>query len=204
MVNGIADRCIVILPLQKLINLRPHPASDSEHRDAEENQREAVELREDQVEKAEKKDPGGPSFKSFLPNMLRLNRSQTPPSKPRGSLRETHFLPNGFRVPHPAAAINGINVNSLPIRTLQRYHGGPNEERIRFMEKHSALATKNLGVAVEQVSIFLTSDNTVISFFESSAEDIETPMIPRLTTPDTILRRSSDASMLVQVRNSTF
>lgn len=94
---------------------------------------------------------------------------------------------------------DGTDKISLPVQTLQRYHGGPNEERIKFMENHSTLATKNLGVGVEQVSIFLTSDNTVISFFESSAEDIETPMIPRLTTPETILRRSSDASMLVQV-----
>lgn len=82
---------------------------------------------------------------------------------------------------------------------MQRYHGGPNEERITFMEKHSALASKNLGVGVEQVSIFLTSDNTVITFFESSAEDIETPLLARLNTQETILRRTSDASMLIQV-----
>ena len=41
-------------------------------------------------------------------------------------------------------------------------------------------------------------DNTVISFFESSAEDIEKPILHRLSTPDTVLRRSGDASMLVQ------
>ena len=87
----------------------------------------------------------------------------------------------------------------VQIKTLQRYHGGPNEERITFMEKHSALASKNLGVGVEQVSIFLTADNTVISFFESSAEDIETPILARLNTKETILRRTSDASMLTQV-----
>ena len=98
-----------------------------------------------------------------------------------------------------ASTAAGTNNSLLPVRTLQRYHGGPNEERIKFMEKHSSLVTKNLGVSVEQVSIFLTSDNTVISFFESSAEDIETPIISRLSTPETILRRSSDASMLVQV-----
>ena len=47
--------------------------------------------------------------------------------------------------------------------------------------------------------VFLTADNTVLSFFESSAEDIETPIISRLSTPETILRRSLDASMIVQV-----
>jgi Mg2+ and Co2+ transporter CorA len=41
-------------------------------------------------------------------------------------------------------------------------------------------------------------DNTVISFFESSADDIEIPILHRLSTPDTILRRSCDASMIVQ------
>lgn len=41
-------------------------------------------------------------------------------------------------------------------------------------------------------------DNTVLSFFESSAEDIELPILTRLSTPDTILRRSCDASMLTQ------
>ena len=86
----------------------------------------------------------------------------------------------------------------IPIRTLQQYHGGPNQERNEFMEKHSALAEKKLAVAVEQVSIFLTSDNTVVSFFEQSADDIERPIIDRLSSPETTLRRSSDASMVVQ------
>jgi hypothetical protein len=43
------------------------------------------------------------------------------------------------------------------LRTLQRYHGGPNPERIAFMEENSALTAKNLAVCAEQVSIFLTS-----------------------------------------------
>lgn len=38
----------------------------------------------------------------------------------------------------------------------------------------------------------------MISFFESSADDIELPILHRLATPDTILRKSCDASMLVQ------
>ena len=71
-------------------------------------------------------------------------------------------------------------------------------QRIEFMEKHSALASKNIGVGVEQVSIFLMADNTVVAFFEHSADDIEEPILPRLRTPETILRRSSDASMLTQ------
>lgn len=84
------------------------------------------------------------------------------------------------------------------IRTLQRYRGGPNIERTIYMERNSALSKKNLAVSVEQVSMFITSDNTVISFFEHSAADIEHPILTRLDSADTILRRSCDASMLVQ------
>lgn len=83
-------------------------------------------------------------------------------------------------------------------RTLQRYRGGPNEGRIEFMERHAVLAAKNLCVTLEQVSIFLNADNTVTSFFESSADDIEAPIVRRLSSPETILRQSCDASMLMQ------
>lgn len=38
----------------------------------------------------------------------------------------------------------------------------------------------------------------MISFFEDSAEDVETPIISRLANRDTILRRSCDASMITQ------
>ncbi|KAF2466170.1 uncharacterized protein BDR25DRAFT_306334 [Lindgomyces ingoldianus] len=84
------------------------------------------------------------------------------------------------------------------IRTLQRYRGGPNLNRTIYLEQHSALAKKQLAVSVEQVSMFVCADNTVISFFEHSAADIESPILKRLNSEDTILRRSCDASMLVQ------
>lgn len=122
-------------------------------------------------------------------------RSKATQSKPFSSSGNMSGATNGFVVAHTASS---SNASLTAVRTLQRFHGGPNEERITFMEKHSALSSKNLGVSVEQVSIFLTADNTVISFFESSAEDIETPIITRLSAPETILRRSSDASMLTQ------
>jgi Mg2+ and Co2+ transporter CorA len=83
-------------------------------------------------------------------------------------------------------------------RTLQRYRGGPNEDRIEFMERHAVLAGKGLSVTLEQVSIFLHADNTVTSFFETSADDIEAPIVRRLSSPETILRQSCDASMLLQ------
>lgn len=83
-------------------------------------------------------------------------------------------------------------------RTLQRYQAGPNEAKIDFMEKHSALAPHQLGVIAEQVSLFITNDNTIISFFELSADIIEKPILVRLYTEDTVLRQSCDASMVGQ------
>ncbi|KAF2112975.1 magnesium and cobalt transport protein cora [Lophiotrema nucula] len=84
------------------------------------------------------------------------------------------------------------------IRTLQRYRGGPNLDRTIYLEQHSALASRKLAVSVEQVSIFITADNTVISFFEHSANEIEEPILKRLNSTDTILRSSTDGSMIVQ------
>ncbi|KAH8599993.1 hypothetical protein B0O99DRAFT_503764 [Bisporella sp. PMI_857] len=106
-----------------------------------------------------------------------------------------------------ATSVNGsitghtIGDKDAPIkkmRTLQRYHSGRNEEGMVYMEKHSVLTPQQMAVSAEQVSIFLTSDNTVVSFFENSADDLETPILHRLCTPDTILRRSCDASLLLQ------
>ena len=88
------------------------------------------------------------------------------------------------------------HINSF--RTLQRYHSSPNDARTDFMESHSALSSRHLAVAAEQVSIFVTNDNTVISFFELSAQDVEQPILKRLALPDTSLRRSCDASMIAQ------
>ena len=85
-----------------------------------------------------------------------------------------------------------------PVRTLQQYRSGPFPERAMYLEKHSTLASSSFCVSVEQVSVFLTDDNTVISFFEHSAREVEDLIIKRLDTAETILRRSSDASMMVQ------
>ncbi|KKA27418.1 hypothetical protein TD95_002026 [Thielaviopsis punctulata] len=83
-------------------------------------------------------------------------------------------------------------------KTLQQYHASPNEARTEFMEQHSSLAGRSLAVSAEQVSLFLTSDNTIISFFEVSADDIERPIIKRLGSPGTMLRQLCDASMVMQ------
>ncbi|KAF7559443.1 hypothetical protein G7046_g4722 [Stylonectria norvegica] len=100
---------------------------------------------------------------------------------------------------HPNKTNLGAELHETAIlRTLQQYHASGNEARTEYMERHSSLAPYKMAVSAEQVSIFLTSDNTVISFFEVSAGDVERPIVTRLSTPGTILRESNDASLLVQ------
>jgi len=96
------------------------------------------------------------------------------------------------------AAQNAQLHSTTMIRTLQRYHASTNEARTEFMEQHQSLQHRGLAVSAEQVAIFLTSDNTVITFFEASASDVERPIIKRLSTPGMMLRQSCDASLLMQ------
>lgn len=84
------------------------------------------------------------------------------------------------------------------IRTLHRYESASVPDHHEYMEKHSALANEDLVVSVEQVALFLLADNTVISFFEHSADDVERPILQRLASGETMLRRSHDASLLLQ------
>lgn len=83
-------------------------------------------------------------------------------------------------------------------RTLQDYNGGENQERVDYLESQSLLKQSDLEVSVEQVSIFVTSTNEIISFFESSGEDIESPIMKRLISGSTFLRQSADATMIAQ------
>jgi Mg2+ and Co2+ transporter CorA len=84
------------------------------------------------------------------------------------------------------------------VRTLQYAYGGPNAERVAFMEGHGSLVPLDKVVHVEQVSIFFTPDGTVVSFFEISGDDIEPPILARLYSEKTLLRTSSDPSMMLQ------
>lgn len=100
-------------------------------------------------------------------------------------------------ITHQATGFSDLfNPNALC--TLQRYHAAPNAARTEYMEKHSSLAPRGLAVIAEQVAMFITSDNTVIAFFEQSADDVEKPILARLASPTTILRQSCDASMVAQ------
>lgn len=65
-----------------------------------------------------------------------------------------HDPSNGFITAHTDGE-TGAPMQKL--RTLQRYHGGPNQERMTFMEAQSPLTKRKLAVSAEQVSIFLTA-----------------------------------------------
>lgn len=69
--------------------------------------------------------------------------------------------------------------------------------KIRLLEVHRPLSHRNLSVGIEQVSLFILN-GTVISFFEKSAIDVENAILNRLSTEETILRDSCDASILLQ------
>ncbi|KAF2087981.1 hypothetical protein K490DRAFT_4064, partial [Saccharata proteae CBS 121410] len=172
-VDWYSDHAFLLLSLQKLI----HTTSDSDSESDSESDDEGIVQKSKSILRKIKKDPEFPHRSSG-------DEKRYSGEEGRGSVIGPKALAN----PRPKANY----------RTLQRYRGVPNPERTRYMEQHSALADKDLAVSVEQVSIFLTSDNTVLSFFEHSAEDIEKPIVTRLESPDTILRRSCDASMMVQ------
>lgn len=72
------------------------------------------------------------------------------------------------------------------------------QQRSSYIENKRPLSAYKRAIGVEQVSLFLTSQNTVISFFEQCGTDIERPLIARLARPSTILRESCDASLLLQ------
>ncbi|KAF2632180.1 hypothetical protein BU25DRAFT_383890 [Macroventuria anomochaeta] len=83
------------------------------------------------------------------------------------------------------------------VKTLQAYRTDADPERTRYMEEHSTLNPKGLMVSVEQVSMFMQSNNTLLSFFEHSADVIEEPILRRLQSSETVLRQSGDASMVM-------
>ncbi|KAJ5046723.1 uncharacterized protein L3040_003955 [Drepanopeziza brunnea f. sp. 'multigermtubi'] len=173
-----SDHTYMVLTLQKLIHM---------HRDAEDSDSDDGDT--DSIRR-----PKRGRLSKFAHNLL----SGSNPKKKyneKNMVAGVHNPANSFVTGH-TESVSEPHLQNL--KTLQRYHGGPNKERMEFMEKHSPLTSRKLAVSAEQVSIFLTNDNTVISFFESSADDIESPILERLRTPDTILRRSCDASMIVQ------
>lgn len=76
----------------------------------------------------------------------------------------------------------------------------PSEETLKetLRQPTRRILSRKLGISVEQVSIFLTADNTVITIFENSGQDVLTPILTRLKSPQTIVRSTNDPWILVQ------
>ena len=201
-VDWYSDHTYMVLPLQKLINVEgnedDNSADDEDKEDLNSDAPESdSEYRTRIITERQRRQRETKRRKGAILSLLEDLRK---PLKKRGKQQSTSadimsgLQPsNSLKTPKAGAPWAPRN-----IRTLQRYHAGPNQDRIGYMERHAVLSPKGIGVSMEQVSIFLCADNTVISFFEYSAHDVQTPIIRRLQSPGTILRQSSDASMLCQ------
>ncbi|KAI1096614.1 hypothetical protein F5B19DRAFT_437257 [Rostrohypoxylon terebratum] len=111
-------------------------------------------------------------------------------------------IEKGFNLPTNSSNYSSMSAdidlfNPNRLCTLQGYRASRNVARTEYMEDHSVLAPRGLAVMVEQVSLFMTKD-TVISFFEQSADDVEKPILARLSSKSTVIRQSCCASMVVQ------
>ncbi|KAK3691537.1 hypothetical protein LTR37_018614 [Vermiconidia calcicola] len=176
-VDWYADHAYIVLTLQKLVRLHHH--NDGQPCDCPDSHLDHH---------------GNPSRRS-------RNFWQRQPPKRHGSELPYHLDKDGDgKIDEFINAHSGTSESApiKPIRTLHRYESAQIPEHTAFMEKHSTLAAEGFVVSVEQVSIFLLSDNTVISFFEHSAGDVEAPIKERLDSKETMLRRSCDASLLCQ------
>ncbi|KAL2182058.1 uncharacterized protein P884DRAFT_189549 [Thermothelomyces heterothallicus CBS 202.75] len=179
----------IVLTLQKLVHLY-EPESDGSDPELEEESR---------SQKSVSSKRGTKSPRRLFRRLRRaLRRRPADEAERRPSTEKMPSLWDAGGYPRSRATGFSDLLDISQLRTLQRYHTSPNDPRTQYMEKHSALSTRNLAVACEQVSIFLTNDNCIISFFEQSAQDIEGPIIRRLQTNDTIIRQSCDASMVGQ------
>jgi Mg2+ and Co2+ transporter CorA len=181
----------VLLTLSKLVRL-PKDDSDSSDSESEDEFPKHSRSRSRSRSRHHQKKKNKQSFLKSFKRMFGSNAK----SYGRG---DVEHLPDEFE--KASYNVDGSNHTQVPpaqLRTLQRYRGGPNIDRVLYLEEHSALKSKHLTVSVEQVSIFLCADNSVISFFEHSANEIESFILKRLNSEDTILRRSADGSMIVQ------
>lgn len=185
------DHTFIILALQKLVSLQSAEDCQSDE-DSEDDK--VGWKKKDHTDEAQEKKATQAKRHSKKKGVIAALLSEL--FSPKKQVAKSHGLNSATGFDHASSVTAPWAPH--PVRTLQRYHSGPNEDRTEFMERHAILSSKGLGVAVEQVSIFLTRDNTVISFFESSAQDVEVPILRRLRSPETILRQSCDASMLVQ------
>ncbi|EXJ55905.1 hypothetical protein A1O7_08836 [Cladophialophora yegresii CBS 114405] len=199
-VDWYSDHTYMVLPLQKLINLEENDSDDSSDDEGKGDSKSDVaesEYRSRVITEHQRRKRENKRRKGAILSLIEDLRKPMKKKRKRGS--GSADIMEGLQ-PSNSFKNNKVGIPWAPrnIRTMQRYHAGPNQDRIDYMERHAVLSPKGIGVSMEQVSIFLCADNTVISFFEYSAHDVQTPIIRRLQSPGTILRQCSDASMLCQ------
>jgi hypothetical protein len=132
----------MVLTLQKLVHVHPDSdGSDSESDHGDANGRPRTRKRGGLMKRAKKMLFGAHMTSSFAEK----HRKVVPITNAPGD----EYM-RGHTEGEPNAPMQKI-------RTLQRHRGGPNQERMAFMEAHSPLKKKSLAVSAEQVSIFLTS-----------------------------------------------
>lgn len=73
---------------------------------------------------------------------------------------------------------------------------GKSRRKLNRVQAHRPLTSKSLMVGTEQLSMYLTKDSTILTFFEHSTPEIENAILSRLSTEYTILRESCDPSIL--------
>ncbi|KAJ4362547.1 hypothetical protein N0V83_010641 [Neocucurbitaria cava] len=197
-VDWYSDQAFLLLTLSKLVRTPVDSDSESSDSDSDEDDRRHRSRARSQSRHPRKKKKKKQSFAKTVKNAFWPTHDDK--KKKQQSKDEMMYTLDNLE-----KQLDSNRLSSIPtppatasIRTLQRYRGGYNLDRVVYLEQHSALTPKHLTVSVEQVSIFLLADNSVISFFEHSAPDIEDMILKRLKTDDTILRRSQDSSMIVQ------
>ena len=89
-------------------------------------------------------------------------------------------------------------LSQLPARSMYDWTCGNHILRQEALQNMQIPGTaKSIEINVEQVCVFMEKD-TVITFFEKSLESVFVPIVKRLRCENTLLRSSSDPSILVQ------
>jgi Mg2+ and Co2+ transporter CorA len=191
-VDWYAEHAFIVLTLQRLVRLHQHTGKGEKCGCDEGLSREDCKDINEKFESHSQR-RRGTGLRSLM-NWF-LPRDNQPEGLPRYLDRNRDGKMDEFVNAH-----SGLSEDApiMPIRTLHRYESAQIPSHTAWMEQHSALAQEDLTVSVEQVSIFLLSDNSVISFFEQSADAVEFPILERLHSKETMLRRSCDASLLTQ------
>ncbi|KAJ5690157.1 hypothetical protein N7462_004549 [Penicillium macrosclerotiorum] len=199
-VDWYSDHAYVVLTLQKLVKLHEESSDSEDEKDPDNGgtfMRRKSSVVSDKSSVSLKRQTKRHVILDALKDIFR-SKSKTQEKEKATVGSSVRPGPQRFSSKKASQFGNVASAAGATARTLQRYRGGPNEDRIEFMERYASLASKGLCVTLEQVSMFLHADNTVTSFFETSADDIEAPIVRRLSSPETILRQSCDASMLLQ------